>query len=784
MASSEAEQKNVSFFKDMMNRRVPQILGIYIGVSWGIIQFMDWLVNRYMLSPNLVELTLVILLSLLPSSAIIAYYHGMPGRNTWVKAEKVGIPLNVVFTAVLVLMLFQGKDLGSVSRTVTLQDETGKNVERVVPKSRFRKKIALFYFKNETGDPSLDWVQYGISTMLEIDLSQDLFIEVSTPSSQGLESLDSNIYEKIKNAGYKDCIGLPATLEQNIAKDMHMDFFMSGNISKTGGDYVLKYTLYRTKNARLVSRSEIREKDIFKLTDNLSIRLKEDLEIPTGHIEEVGDLPVTEIFTGSLPAARLFILGQDAMMIDKDWEKARHYLLEAVREEPTFAQAYGLLVSLYTLTNQTEKAVETYQPLMKYIHKLPERSQLYVKWGYYVIVKQDMTRGLAVLEMIDKLYPEDVMVHSLKAVIFIVKNRLDDAIACYRRILEIDPGRYEIFQKIGALYEQKGDSGQALDYYKKYAEHYPGDPKSFEIIGKLNRETGDLEQAKEYYEKALLLEPGNISDLAVLAGIEADMGNVDKAVKQFQDALQSAKTAKERLAVYEESIPFYELTGQMKKVLEYGKMKLNALEETSVPMLVLKHRVFTLVDYYIMAGEEKEAFRLLASLESKYKDPNDITIPIGYILAYIKLEKPDEAEKKIFDIRDKITLSGNEQLVLLMDSIRGKIHEMRGEYADALKSYEARLKAAPTAAVYHRRIGRCYRHLKQYEKAEEAIRNALKKRPYNPKSHYELALVYLDMGNKDKAVEHLKVATEIWKDADPDYKPARSVKEKLALLSL
>ena len=28
-----------SFVKDMMNRRVPQFIGIYLAVSWGVIQF-------------------------------------------------------------------------------------------------------------------------------------------------------------------------------------------------------------------------------------------------------------------------------------------------------------------------------------------------------------------------------------------------------------------------------------------------------------------------------------------------------------------------------------------------------------------------------------------------------------------------------------------------------------------------------------------------------------------------------------------------------------------------
>jgi hypothetical protein len=56
-----AEIKKVSFFKDLIHRRVPQIIGVYIAASWGIVQFLDWIVNRYLLSLHLVDLALVYL---------------------------------------------------------------------------------------------------------------------------------------------------------------------------------------------------------------------------------------------------------------------------------------------------------------------------------------------------------------------------------------------------------------------------------------------------------------------------------------------------------------------------------------------------------------------------------------------------------------------------------------------------------------------------------------------------------------------------------------------------
>ena len=44
---------------------------------------------------------------------------------------------------------------------------------------------------------------------------------------------------------------------------------------------------------------------------------------------------------------------------------------------------------------------------------------------------------------------------------------------------------------------------------------------------------------------------------------------------------------------------------------------------------------------------------------------------------------------------------------------------------------------------------------------------------------YELALVYAELGNQDKAAEHMNIALDIWKDADPVYKPAQKARAAL-----
>jgi hypothetical protein len=133
-----------SFVKYLLQRRVPHILGGYLVAGWIIVEFMDWLVKQYHISPHLVTFFLVALAAMIPTVLLLAFFHGESGRDQWTRVEKIGIPSNLLATIFLLIFFFHGRDLGATTTTVNLIDEQGKQIERLIPKSEFRKKLALF----------------------------------------------------------------------------------------------------------------------------------------------------------------------------------------------------------------------------------------------------------------------------------------------------------------------------------------------------------------------------------------------------------------------------------------------------------------------------------------------------------------------------------------------------------------------------------------------------------------------------------------------------------------
>ena len=80
---------NRSISSELFKRRVPQILAIYGAGCWTIVQIVEWIINRYLISPHLTDLCLIGMLSFIPSIALIAYFHGTPGTDVWQPIEKI-----------------------------------------------------------------------------------------------------------------------------------------------------------------------------------------------------------------------------------------------------------------------------------------------------------------------------------------------------------------------------------------------------------------------------------------------------------------------------------------------------------------------------------------------------------------------------------------------------------------------------------------------------------------------------------------------------------------------
>ena len=94
-----------SFLENLMHRRVPQIVGMYVAATWLVIELGDWVTERFNLPTIVTSYVFVAMLVMLPAVILFAYNHGAPGRDEWTRTERVFIPLNGVLALAVLLSL-------------------------------------------------------------------------------------------------------------------------------------------------------------------------------------------------------------------------------------------------------------------------------------------------------------------------------------------------------------------------------------------------------------------------------------------------------------------------------------------------------------------------------------------------------------------------------------------------------------------------------------------------------------------------------------------------------
>jgi len=175
-------------------------------------------------------------------------------------------------------------------------------------------------------------------------------------------------------------------------------------------------------------------------------------------------------------------------------------------------------------------------------------------------------------------------------------------------------------------------------------------------------------------------------------------------------------------------------------------------------------------------------FEVTETLKTQLPPPLNILTSLGVIDVYKELEDTENLEIVIEEVEIAINTLGMGVFRPIIFDAKGKIYEINSKFEQAIIMYKKEFEINPTDFYIYRKIGCCYRKITKFKEAEEYIKKALKHSPFNPKTNYELALLYYDWGKKEKALEHLKITLEVWKDADPEYIPAQEARELMVQL--
>ena len=780
--------------RELLHRRVPQLVGLYLGASWGVLQFVDWLVKRYLLPDVLTDAVLLAVFSLAPAIVLLAWGHGAPGKDPWGKVEKIGVPVNLALTAVLLVMLLHGRELGATAQRVTVTDEQGQTVERVVPKQDHRRRMMLFYWANDTGDPSLDWLSYGLPTFLGRDLSQDPYLDVWTPSS----GYNRNVFSRLQQAGFDDGLGVPIALQRQVASRYHLEYFVSGAFEQTtdGGER-LKVDLHRVEPAATVANLMVEGEDRLELVDQLAVELKNALDVPTGSQQLADDLAVADHLSSSMEALREYVTGGVALFVENDHSTATVHFRQAAEIDPSFAVAKAAEALTLLNRGETQEALLAIEEALRHDYNLPERERFFLKAGSYWSRGQ-ADKSIAVYEMWVDLFPDDTVALATLANQYQWNgNRLDDAIAVYERLLETAPDLDWVLSRLGQVWLAKGEEERALDFYRRYSELHPDEAGSWMRIAQIHLRRGELDKARELYERSELLARGIVGPMLAVADLDLRIGDLEAVEERIAQAEVIAANPPSQTLVVEARLELHEMRGELEAYVR-GLPELEQVQrQYQSPTNVIADVFMLRIGRWVEAGQTEEALGLLDTLETQLEPPFDRFVTIGRMLVHLVAGNTEEAAEKVDEVQGFIEQFNRTDLMHYIESAHGHLALQRGEYDEAVRrfengvaSHQSSIQGVFTGSYRLRMLtdlGRAARLANRPDHSREQLEEVLKVFPSYPWAHLELALLENGLGNRDQAQHHLDRVFHFWEGADAGYPPAleaRTLASQLARTGL
>jgi tetratricopeptide (TPR) repeat protein/TolB-like protein len=391
------------------------------------------------------------------------------------------------------------------------------------------KALAVLYFSNLSQDPSLDWLNRGLTEMITTNLAQ----------VKGLDVLSTErVLAAIQRLGKKEVKELDPASAVEVARNTDADTFITGTLLRVGPKQLrLDVQVQDTKSGQILFSDKVEAADvqgIFSMVDAVTGRVAQRFA-PSANLATNAP-SIEEAATSNLEAYRHYQLGLDLLRRFLLAEAARE-LEEAVRLDPQFGLAYWYLSSAYSIQGDLRKSEDLWPKIEQLQSRLPRKNQLEFQ-AEEANRAGDRAGARQILESLLKEFPRQDDARVSLAESLRNAGEPDRAIAVLKDGLQLDPRNDEFLNILGYAQAQAGNLAAALQADDQYMVVRPNDPNPWDTRGDILYELNHDDEAVEAYRKVLALKPDFVGyqDYVKLAVVYADQKKfalADSALQEY-----------------------------------------------------------------------------------------------------------------------------------------------------------------------------------------------------------------------------------------------------------
>jgi len=764
-----------SLFAELLERRIPQILGMYVAAVWLAVEIADWMSERFDVPAQFSSYVFVIMISFIPLVGLLAWGHGRPGKDQWTRKQIMFIPVNLVL-AWFAVTTFIKPQVQATELMSLVDEQTGQLVEYEVAKKGLNQKVTGFFWDNQTGDESLDWLSYASTWLVSQDLLRNPLITIQTPhTSQSMMSA-------VRDRGFEDARGEPLSLDLDIAGDRGAQWMIRGKITKAGEQLTFEASLYDVVSGALVTTISSSYSNLLFALDDVAEQIGSVIlnEVNAAEPTLLPDLSIADHVSGDLEAIKQVVKALNAVSFDNDYQQGIAYLKQALDTDAQLAEAYVLLIDYYRSVGDFEAAKAASEEALKLDYKLYQESIFKVKANYYA-VKGEQDKAIKVLENWVKIHPDSADAwQALGRNYMVVGHRLDDALMAYEKLNELQESSATALVNQANIYRLKGDRDKAIQALSYYQQLNPDEAGPMLEMAATYIQFGEIELAKEQYEEASLMSINNIDAELGLAKIMSKKGDIEGALEVMNQLAEQAGSVQEEVQVLAEKELLLFSTGRLREAMEVVALMKEKSQSYLPPLQQALLYGAKEVSYLLYLQQEEEAWQKFADMKASTKPPFDQILNLMARNFHDLVGEREEAKAALeafIEFKKEFQMTVYDQFILSSQAVEARY---AGDIEQALKLHDQAIEESRQSFLtlqnfyildeFMMQKAKTLAAAARYDEALELLDQVIKRNPLFAQCQVEKArILHLD-GEDEAALDVINQVKDIWQMADPDFK--------------
>ncbi len=477
---------------ELLRRRVPQVVGVYLAAGWGLLEFTDWAIGRFALSNGAEDLVVGAWIVFLPFVATLAWRWGDPGRRR--------------------------------TRTPIRGTRAATSAPRTTD-------IVVLPFENLSADPDDEYLSDGICEEITNELAR----------MEGLR-----VVARTSAYAYK---GIPVDV-RTLGRELGAGAVLEGSVQRSGDRLRITTQLVEVeKGYHLWSERYDREmKDVFDIQDEIAANVVQALRgiLKPEEVEALSRNP-----TDDVKAYEYYLRGRQFFRQSrrKSLDYAGQMFEKAVTEDPEFALAWAGVADSISLTSMYYPSTgadlaRAEEASLRALELDPQLSEAHGARGFVLLESKRFEEAEEEFLAAIRLDPSQFDARYFYARACFAQGRLEDAARLFQEASDVREDYQAAFFAAQAL-EALGRESDATEGYRralsvaeKHMELNPDDPRAATMRAVSLCRVGDREAGLQWAERALDIDPDD-------AGVRYNVACLYSLEEQTEEAIRCLERAVE-----------------------------------------------------------------------------------------------------------------------------------------------------------------------------------------------------------------------------------------------